>query len=86
MNYAKQTPTRRPTCGGCLCPVAECACAYLRPRSKEGVGRPRGRPPVEDKRKPRGGFNNAEWAEVKLRASEAGMTAAAWVRMRTLEQ
>jgi len=48
--------------------------------------RPRGRPPVEDKRKPRGGFNDAEWAEVKRRASEAGMTAAAWVRMRTLEQ
>ena len=48
--------------------------------------RPRGRPPLDDKRKPRGGFNNAEWAEVKRRASEAGMTAAAWVRMRTLEQ
>ena len=48
--------------------------------------RPRGRPPVEDKRKPRGGFNDAELAEVKRRASEAGMTAAAWVRMRTLEQ
>jgi len=44
--------------------------------------RPRGRPLLEDKRKPRGGFNDAEWAKVKASAAAAGMTAAAWVRMR----
>ena len=41
-----------------------------------------GRPPVEDKRKPRGGFSDAEWAEVKRQAREAGMTASAWLRSR----
>lgn len=35
--------------------------------------RPRGRPPVADKRKPRGGFNDAEWAEVKVQAAEWGV-------------
>jgi len=43
----------------------------------------RGRPPVEDKRKPRGlKFNAAEWSRVKAAADAEGMTAAAWVRMR----
>ena len=44
--------------------------------------RPRGRPPVADKRKPRVKMNGAEWAEVQRKAEAAGMTAAAWVRMR----
>ena len=44
--------------------------------------RGRGRPPLDDKRKPRGGFNDAEWREVKAMAADAGMTAAAWLRMR----
>jgi hypothetical protein len=49
--------------------------------SDEGK-RGRGRPPLDDKRKPRGGFNDAEWREVKAMAADAGMTAAAWLRMR----
>jgi len=49
--------------------------------SDEGK-RGRGRPPLDDKRKPRGGFNDAEWLEVKAMAADAGMTAAAWLRMR----
>jgi hypothetical protein len=52
----------------------------------EGCGhvppRPRGRPPLDDKRKPRGGFNDAEWAKVKASAAADGMTASAWIRMR----
>jgi hypothetical protein len=44
--------------------------------------RPRGRPRLDDKRKPRGGFNGAEWSEVQRKAEAAGMTAAAWVRLR----
>lgn len=32
--------------------------------------RPRGRPPLDDKRRPRGGFNDAEWREVKRNAAE----------------
>lgn len=28
-------PKKRPVCGGCLCPVTECACAYMRPRPQE---------------------------------------------------
>lgn len=44
--------------------------------------RPRGRPPLADKRKPRGGFNDAEWAEVKAKAKAEGVTASAWVRER----
>jgi len=63
-------------CEGCRCPTQQCACAFMRPK------RPRGRPLLEDKRKPRGGFNDAEWAKVKASAAAAGMTAAAWVRMR----
>ena len=46
------------------------------------IPRGRGRPPLDDKRKPRGGFNDAEWAEVKAKAEAAGMTASAWLRMR----
>jgi hypothetical protein len=42
----------------------------------------RGRPPVEDRRTLRVKFNAAEWAEVKRKADAAGMTGAAWVRMR----
>ena len=45
-------------------------------------GRGRGRPPLDDKRRPRGGFNDEEWAEVKRKAEAAGMSAAAWVRLR----
>ena len=45
-------------------------------------GRPRGRPPVADKRLPRVKMNGAEWGEVQRKAEAAGMTAAAWVRMR----
>ena len=44
--------------------------------------RGRGRPRLDDKRKPRGGFNDVEWAEVKRQAKAAGMTAAAWLRQR----
>ena len=44
--------------------------------------RPRGRPPLADKRSPRGGFNGAEWAKVKEAAKAEGMTASAWVRAR----
>ncbi len=44
--------------------------------------RPRGRPPVADKRLPRVKMNGAEWSEVQRKAEAAGMTAAAWVRMR----
>lgn len=43
-------------------------------------GRPRGRPRLDDKRKPRGGFNDAEWAEVKAKAKAEGMTASAYLR------
>jgi hypothetical protein len=42
--------------------------------------RPRGRPPLADKRKPRGGFNDAEWAEVKRDAASRGLTASAYLR------
>ncbi len=42
----------------------------------------RGRPPVSDKRVPRVKMNAAEWAKVQAEAKAAGMTAAAWVRMR----
>jgi len=42
-----------------------------------------GRPIIDDKRKSRGlAFNGAEWSEVQRKAKAAGMTAAAWVRMR----
>ena len=44
--------------------------------------RPRGRPHLDDKRSPRGGFNDAEWAKVKAKAEAEGITAAAWVRAR----
>jgi len=44
--------------------------------------RRRGRPALADKRKPRGGFSDAEWAKVKRQAREAGETAAAWMRKR----
>ena len=37
--------------------------------SDEGK-RGRGRPPLDVKRKPRGGFNDAEWVEVKRNAAE----------------
>jgi hypothetical protein len=42
--------------------------------------RPRGRPPLEDKRKPRGGFNDVEWAKVKRAAAARGQTASAYLR------
>ncbi len=49
-----------------------------------GAGEPvpqgRGRPRLDDKRKPRGGFNDAEWEKVKALAAAAGMTAAAYLR------
>ena len=41
-----------------------------------------GRPRIDDKRSPRGGFNDAEWAKVKALAKAEGMTASAWVRAR----
>ena len=41
-----------------------------------------GRPRIDDKRSPRGGFNDAEWAKVKAAAKADGMTASAWVRAR----
>ncbi len=41
-----------------------------------------GRPRLEDKRKPRGGFSDAEWSRVKAKAKAEGLTAAAWVRAR----
>ena len=42
--------------------------------------RGRGRPPLEDKRKPRGGFNDVEWAKVKRAAAARGQTASAYLR------
>ena len=47
-------------------------------RARRGPGRPR----LDDKRSPRGGFNDAEWAKVKAKAKADGMTASAWVRAR----
>lgn len=42
--------------------------------------RPRGRPRLDDKRKPRGGFSDAEWARVKACAAVDGVTAARFLR------
>jgi hypothetical protein len=54
-----------------------CHCrAFVEPT--RGPGRPR----LDDKRSPRGGFNDAEWSEVKRKAKAEGMTASAWVRAR----
>ncbi len=48
-----------------------------------GAGEPiRGRPPVEDKRRKRVAFSDAEWTDVKRSAAQECMTAAAWVRAR----
>lgn len=45
--------------------------------------RGRGRPPVEDRRKPRGGFSDAEWAHCVSEAKKAGAkSTASWVRER----
>ena len=66
-------------------PRPESDCIAFVPTSNDranGATRPRGRPPLADKRKPRGGFNDAEWAEVKRKAKDEGMTASAWVRAR----
>ena len=63
----------------CVCPpIEEWGCDPY----SEGGRRPAGRPRIDDKRSPRGGFNDAEWAKVKAAAKADGMTASAWVRAR----
>ena len=65
--------------GGVRCPAcAEPAGEPVDDAYRRGPGRPR----LEDKRKPRGGFSDAEWARVKAQAKAEGLTAAAWVRAR----
>lgn len=79
LNFRCQNLAEKNSCRVNIARVEE---ALWQHASADGPKPRRGRPPLDDRRRKRGGFNDAEWARVAVAAKADGMTAAAWVRRR----